>query len=361
MKSARIGASEGETMSYKGKPLNGELIRELMRCESLTRQALQDRMSGKEQVSHQTLGRALRGIPVSERSGIAIAKTLDVAYVDILHPDEQARRPPGVDSQSPGDGELFREWQTDGIPSSWVTASNGLQYKVVKMRHREVTERVGRGKIFDLKSLGDDARQGMRHALARHGTVCQRVRGKPGVPTNLTVRSSRDLTKWLIVDEWIEGDTLDLRIERKTLEGIDTRKLLTRIAQTLSHLHKAEVLRRELSPRFIILRADDFPILTDFELGKLFAGSRTVSNGAWQEDPYRAPEVETGEIRPDDYRADLYSWGRIAVRLLAGRLPAAGKDGLAMQEVKVPKEVGQMVLACTDQMEAVLKVLKAWK
>ena len=137
----------------------------------------------------------------------------------------------------------------------------------------------------------------------------------------------------------------------------------------MSHLHKAEVLRRELSPRFIILRADDFPILTDFELGKLFAGSRTVSNGAWQEDPYRAPEVETGETQPDKYQADLYSWGRIAVHLLAGWLPAAGKDGLAMQEVKVPKEVGQMVLACTeigpsrrpDQMEAVLNVLKAWK
>jgi serine/threonine protein kinase len=354
-------------MSNRGKRLNGELIRELMRRESLTRQALQDRMSGKEQVSHQTLGRALQEIPVSERSGIAIAKALDVSYADILHPDEQARRPPGVDLKASGDEELFREWQTDGLPSSWITASNGLQYKVVKMRHREVTERVGRGKVFDLKSLGDDARQGMRHALARHGTVCQRVRGKPGVPTNLTVRSSRDLTKWLIVDEWIAGDTLDLRIQRKALDGVDTKNLLTRIAQTLSHLHKAKVLRRELSPKFIILRADDFPVLTDFELGKLFAGSRTVSNEAWQEDPYRAPEVETGEIQPDKYQADLYSWGRIAVHLLAGWLPTAGKDRLAMQEVKVPEEVGQMILACTeigpsrrpDRMEAVLKVLKA--
>ena len=355
-------------MSYKGKPLNGELIRELMRRESLTRQALQDRMSEKEQVSHQTLGRALQEIPVSERSGIAIAKALDVSYADILHPDELARRPPGVDLKASGDEELFREWQTDGIPSSWITASNGLQYKVVKMRHREVTERVGRGKIFDLGNLSDDARQVLRHALARHGTVCQRVRGKAGVPTNLTVRSNRDLTKWLIVDEWIEGDTLDLRIQQKTLDGVDTKKLLTRIAQTLSHLHKAEVLRRELSPRFIILRADDFPVLTDFELGKLFAGSRTVSNEAWQEDPYRAPEVETGEIQPDKYQADLYSWGRIAVHLLAGWLPTPGKDGLAMQEVKVPKEVGQMILACTqigpsrrpDQMETVLKALETW-
>lgn len=357
-------------MANKGKRLNGELICEMMRRQNLTPQTLQNRMPEIEKVSHQTLGRALQGKPISQRSGVAIAVALGNSYADILHPSEMSQESPHAGGKSARDQELFREWETDGLPSDWITASNGLQYKVAKMRHRDVPERFGRGKIFDLENLSDHARQDMRQVLARHATVCQRVRGKAGIPTNLTVYSQHDLARWLIVDEWIEGDTLDLRIEQRNLAGLDMMRVITRIAQTLGHLHKAEVLRRELSPKFIIMRAkDDFPILTDFELGKLFSGSRTVSNQAWQEDPYRAPEVETGEIEPGDYRADLYSWGRVVVHLFAGRLPKPGMDWVAMQEVKVPELVGQIILKCTeiapsrrpDRMEPVLKVLKTWK
>jgi serine/threonine protein kinase len=354
-------------MANIGKRLNGELIGELMRRQNLTSDMLLERMA--DEISHQTLGRAMQGVPVSQRSGVLIADALDVSYADLLHPTESSQRSTFEASPSGSDDD-WREWRTDGILSAWITASNGLQYRLVKMRHCEVTDRIGRGKVFDLAHLGDDARRNMRHALARHGDVCERLCGAPGVPVNLTVCPNEDASRWLIVDQWIEGETLERRLEEKTLEGIDLKKLLKRIAETLDRFHKAEVLRRELSPRFILMREDDdYLILTDFELGKLFAGTRTVSNGSWRDDPYRAPEVETGEIQSGDYRADLYSWGRIAAHLLVGWLPSLGKEQMALREADVPKRVKEIIVNCAqvgpsgrpDRMTDVLKVLRAWK
>ena len=55
-------------------------------------------------------------------------------------------------------------------------------------------------------------------------------------------------------------------------------------------------------------------VLTDFELAKLLDGNPTVA-GRWPDDEYRAPEIGEEGI---DERADLYSWGRILVRAIAG-------------------------------------------
>ena len=88
--------------------------------------------------------------------------------------------------------------------------------------------------------------------------------------------------------------------------------VMTGIACGLKALHRAGIIRRELSPRFVLLReADDRPILMDLELAKLSEGVPTVSPQEWPEDPYRA--IEVGGDAPIDARADLYSWGRIFV------------------------------------------------
>ena len=64
-------------------------------------------------------------------------------------------------------------------------------------------------------------------------------------------------------------------------------RVMRQIAEGLKALHAAEIIRRELSPRFVLLRESGIEsvVLTDFELGKLFDGSPTVASD-WPSDPY---------------------------------------------------------------------------
>jgi serine/threonine protein kinase len=139
---------------------------------------------------------------------------------------------------------------------------------------------------------------------------------------------------------------------------------VTGIAAGLLALHEAKVVRRELSPRFVTLRKKDLsPVLTDFELAKLLDGAPTVSPaGGWPDDPYLAPEVVSrGTV---DGRADLYSWGRVFVRCLTGRLPEPGADADAVRASALPAAVRSVLVAClalprSDRPASAADVLKA--
>ncbi len=120
------------------------------------------------------------------------------------------------------------------------------------------------------------------------------------------------------------------------------------IADGLKALHDAEIIRRELSPRFIILREpNDAVVFTDFELGKLLDGSPTVKT-KFPYDPYRAPEGG-GELTLADRNVDLYSWGRICVHAVTGREPPKpGKEEPELKQAKLPSKVLKIILRCVS-------------
>ena len=91
------------------------------------------------------------------------------------------------------------------------------------------------------------------------------------------------------------------------------------IGEGLQALHVAKIIRRELAPRFIILRAKDgAPVLTDFELAKLLEGRPTVApKGGWPDDPNQATEV-SGEGKQHEKYDVPFSWCARGFRHLAG-------------------------------------------
>ena len=163
-----------------------------------------------------------------------------------------------------------------------------------------------------------------------------------------------------------DGPTLAERLADGPLEGTSLKTVMTGIAAGLDALHRAQVVRRELSPRFVVLRKKDFtPVLTDFELAKLLDGVPTVSPaGGWPDDPYLAEEVVSrGTV---DGRADLYSWGRVFVHGLLGHLPEPGADQAAVRNSALPAAVKTVLAAClarpkSDRPASVADVLKALK
>ena len=81
-----------------------------------------------------------------------------------------------------------------------------------------------------------------------------------------------------VLDRFEEGTTLAERLVEGPLEGTSLKTVMTGIAVGLDALHREKIVRRELSPRFVLLRKKDLtPVLTDFELAKLLDGVPTVS------------------------------------------------------------------------------------
>jgi serine/threonine-protein kinase len=171
---------------------------------------------------------------------------------------------------------------------------------------------------------------------------------------------------WWVIDHWVEGTSLAERLDEGPLDGDSLPRVMKQILEGLAVLHEHEILRRELSPEFIILtESDDSVVLTDFELGKFLDKSPTVS-GEWRDDAYRAEEVAVGKAT---VRSDLYSWGRILVHAALGELPDPGEDVAAVEELKLKPGVRRVVSACLQRnqdrrpanAQEVVKAIGHWK
>ena len=296
----------------------------------------------RTQLDRTTAGKILRGDPVflrtlaiADRRGFGIESPLE-----LLHPDELCAM--GVIPED-NDSRNVLEWEVVEYLSEWVTTANGLQYQLAKLRHRYLDRRLARGKCYELRHLPDAERRRCEERLRRHSDVCERIGSHPNIASNLTAAWSTD--RWWVIDRWEDGPTLAERLENGALAACELKVVATGIAEGLQALHAEGIVRRELSPRFVLLRAkDDRPVLTDFELAKLTEDKPTVSPDEWPDDPYRAPEV--GGEAPVDARADIYSWGRLFVHAACGELPDRGRELGKLRQVELPESLVQIVCAC---------------
>jgi serine/threonine protein kinase len=294
------------------------------------------------QINKRTAAKVFRGEPVQ----LAVAKFVQSAFgvpnlLDIIDPDEY-RRPEETPAEDGGDDGL-KEWIESDRPSAVQTASNGLQYRIYKLRHRYESERVGRGKRYELFHLPSDEQQRLREHLLRHLHVCDRVCGSPWFPTCYGTFPNESGNVWWVIDRWIDGETLAEALKAGPLASNRLPIVMTALAEAIAGLHAAGVIRRELSPASIVLPQDGPAVmLTDFELAKLTDRGPTVS-AEWPPDPYRAPEVRTGDV---DVRADLYSWARILEHAVTGQLPPAGDDEQLLETAKLPRPVIRIAKQC---------------
>ena len=269
----------------------------------------------------------------------------------------------------------IHEWVEEDTISDWRSTSNGLQYQILKMRHRDDPGLRGRGKLYDLRAMPPEAREARRQHVLRHPKICRQLAKESQFPINEKIASVDDGRVWWVIDGWIEGRTLEEWLEDGPLPAGMLAGVMKQIAEGLATLHRHEIIRRELSPEYVILAEPDHSVvqvepnhsvvLTDFELGKLLDGTPTVS-GQWGTDGYRAPEVAGGDV---DKRADIYSWGRILVHAAVGKLPDSGEEIEALEEVDLTPATREIVSRCLqrscekrpDSIDDVFKAIKRWK
>ena len=132
--------------------------------------------------------------------------------------------------------------------------------------------------------------------------------------------------KFYLVQEWIEGLTLDSYWEREgNLHRDEVRQILLQLLPVLDYVHSRHIIHRDIKPENIILRAGDkAPFLIDFGAVReaiatqVNHNSNSTYSASIGTPGYMSSEQAAG--RPI-YSSDLYSLGLTAIFLLTGKSP----------------------------------------
>ncbi len=132
-----------------------------------------------------------------------------------------------------------------------------------------------------------------------------------------------------IVSDFIEGESLQTRLDHGLLSFRETAEVVADVAETLNRMHLQGLVHRDVKPQNILLDSAGRPFVADFgmcvtEEEQLSEGHATVGTYA-----YMSPEQARGESQRTDGRADIYSLGVVLYRMLTGRLPFVGSQSSA--------------------------------
>ncbi len=302
--------------------LDAALVEKLIEERGLTRSDLL--AAG---IHPKSIRKLRNGQPVQRQT---VFRLLDLLNLD---PDSETARQLmyGDAPQSDADEVLcLASWKPDGPPSAWVTAANGLQYRVQMLQHLHTADKRGRGKRYDLSQFDDAARKRIAALLSRHHDVLQKLKRQPAFPCQVDSGYS-DANHFWVIDDYEEGLTLTDYMQREELLSVglslaETLNIMEQIARALLELHEADVIRRELNPDSILIQPNGHVLLTDLELCKLLGEHPTVVPNRLPSSTWLAPELgdlPSGSLaNSKDWGAvDVYSWGKIFLYVATGKVP----------------------------------------
>ncbi|HEX2248931.1 MAG TPA: protein kinase [Gemmatimonadales bacterium] len=128
------------------------------------------------------------------------------------------------------------------------------------------------------------------------------------------------------VMKYVNGSSLEQRLEQGPLPIDLARRILREAALALGHAHKRGIVHRDVKPANIMLESDGRVVLTDFGISKaLDGGAALTGTGNIIGTPhYMAPEQAKGlEV---DGRADQYALAIVGHQILTGKPPFDGSS-----------------------------------
>ena len=157
--------------------------------------------------------------------------------------------------------------------------------------------------------------------------------------------------------EFIDGHPITEYANAVGLD-VDARlRLLIEVAEALAYAHRRNVIHRDIKPTNILVSADGHVKLLDFGIAKLLKGDSGPTLTHQRMGPmtpeYAAPEqFRGGELSA---ATDVYQFGVLLFRVLAGRLPYNGSsdDGLAWARAVSEQEPLSLTSALRDARRAV--------
>ncbi len=170
----------------------------------------------------------------------------------------------------------------------------------------------------------------------------------PHIPKVVDVFSERD--RYYLVMEFVEGDTLERRLEQgggRPLPPGDVVRWASQICDVLSYLHSQNppIVFRDLKPTNIMLDRRDNVKLIDFGIVRFFKPGKKMDTIAFGTAGYSPPE-QYGKGQTDA-RSDIYALGATMHHLLTGRDPGGRPfhfDDVCVLCPAVPPDLGRVVM-----------------
>ncbi len=136
----------------------------------------------------------------------------------------------------------------------------------------------------------------------------------------------------LVLEEYIQGDTLGFLLQGALFSPGETRQIVTQLCRALWVLHSMAAVHRDIKPENVILRGGD-AILIDFDAARLYKEERESDTQILGTTGFAAPE-QYG-LSQSDTRTDIYSLGILINVMLTGEHPskrlAEGKLGRVVE------------------------------
>ncbi len=129
-----------------------------------------------------------------------------------------------------------------------------------------------------------------------------------------------------IVMEYLEGETLEARLERVgSLPPDEVQELAKALCEALAEVHDGNWLHRDIKPSNVVLAADQRVVLIDFGSAREFHLHRTQRHTRILTAQYAAPEQYSEAARFGPY-TDAFSLGATLYHALTGAPPPSAMD-----------------------------------
>ncbi len=132
--------------------------------------------------------------------------------------------------------------------------------------------------------------------------------------------------KTFIVMAFIEGDSLEQKIEAGPLKLKDALDVAVQTAQGLQAAHEKKIVHRDIKPANLMITgegAKQLVTIMDFGLALLTDRSKLTKSGTTLGTPiYMSPEQAQGE--ESDHHTDIWSLGVVLYEMVVGRAPFRG-------------------------------------
>ena len=182
----------------------------------------------------------------------------------------------------------------------------------------------------------------IRHRASGKQFILRRFTGNGEVYRRLLDCSCRHLPliyetaeregKNLVIEEFVQGDTLDFLLADALFTPQETRKIVKQLCQGLWVLHSMAAVHRDVKPENVILRRND-AVLIDFDAARLHKPQAEADTQILGTTGFAAPE-QYG-LGQSDTRTDIYSLGVLMNVMLTGQHPskklAEGRLGRIIQ------------------------------
>jgi serine/threonine protein kinase len=124
--------------------------------------------------------------------------------------------------------------------------------------------------------------------------------------------------------EYLEGETLQTKIEQGPLKIDEALNIAIQVARGLTAAHQHGIVHRDIKPANIVVTPDGVAKIVDFGLAKLSGRTMLTREGSTPGTAaYMSPEQAHGELV--DQRTDVWALGVVLYEMLTGRHPFAGE------------------------------------